>query len=169
MAFVANWNVYAGEVPSASKWNQIGESLDWLEANILPVGGIILWSGSVASIPSGFVLCNGANGTPDLRNRFVVGAGSSYAVGATGGADAVTLATNEMPSHSHGGNTAYSGSIFETSTGDTEGSNYAKGILNADNLTGKASHRHTISAEGGGAAHENRPPYYALAYIMRVS
>lgn len=51
----------------------------------VPTGGIIMWSGSIGSIPAGYVLCNGSNGTPDLRDRFVVGAGNSYAVGATGG------------------------------------------------------------------------------------
>ena len=50
-----------------------------------PVGGIIMWSGTIAAIPTGWALCNGSNGTPDLRDRFVIGAGSTYAVGATGG------------------------------------------------------------------------------------
>lgn len=64
-------------------------------------GMIILWSGSIASIPSGWVLCNGLNGTPDLRDKFIVGAGSTYAVNATGGATSVTLATTNLPSHTH--------------------------------------------------------------------
>ena len=58
----------------------------------LPAGTIVLWSGSIGSIPAGWVLCNGNNGTPDLRNRFVVGAGSTYSVDASGGsADAVVV------------------------------------------------------------------------------
>jgi hypothetical protein len=62
----------------------------------LPSGGIIIWSGSSASIPSGWLLCDGSSSTPDLRNRFVVGATSTYAVGATGGsADAIVV------SHTH--------------------------------------------------------------------
>jgi hypothetical protein len=62
----------------------------------VPTGGIIMWSGSVASIPSGWLLCNGSSGTPDLRDRFVIGAGSTYGVGGTGGsANAITV------SHSH--------------------------------------------------------------------
>ena len=56
----------------------------------VPNGAIIMWSGTVATIPDGFSLCDGSNGTPDLRNRFVVGAGSTYAVGATGGSSATT-------------------------------------------------------------------------------
>jgi len=51
----------------------------------VPTGGIIMWSGSIGSIPSGYVICDGSNGTPDLRDRFVVGSGNSYAVGNTGG------------------------------------------------------------------------------------
>jgi hypothetical protein len=57
---------------------------------------IILWSGSIASIPSGFALCDGTSGTPDLRDRFIVGAGSTYAVDATGGSADATL-----PTHTH--------------------------------------------------------------------
>lgn len=51
----------------------------------VPSGAIIMWSGSIGSIPAGYVICNGSNGTPDLRDRFVVGAGNTYAVGNTGG------------------------------------------------------------------------------------
>jgi microcystin-dependent protein len=67
----------------------------------MPAGGIILWSGAQAAIPTGWLLCDGTNGTPNLRDRFVVGAGTTYAVGATGGAATVTLATGNLPSHSH--------------------------------------------------------------------
>lgn len=56
----------------------------------VPNGAIIMWSGTVATIPNGFLLCDGTNGTPDLRNRFVIGAGDTYAVGATGGSSATT-------------------------------------------------------------------------------
>jgi len=67
----------------------------------VPRGVIVMWSGSIATIPSGWALCDGANGTPDLRDRFVVGAGSSYSVGATGGENIHTLTVAEMPSHNH--------------------------------------------------------------------
>lgn len=56
----------------------------------VPNGAIIMWSGTVATIPDGFSLCDGSNGTPDLRNRFVIGAGDTYAVGATGGSSTTT-------------------------------------------------------------------------------
>lgn len=70
----------------------------------VPAGVICMWSGSSAEIPAGWVLCDGSNNTPDLRGRFVVGAGGAYDVGDTGGADSVALTTAQMPSHSHGGN-----------------------------------------------------------------
>jgi hypothetical protein len=79
-------------------------------ATPIPTGAILLWSGSIGSIPAGYVLCNGNNGTPDLRDRFIVGAGSTYAVDATGGsADAIVVSHNHTatsvvtdPGHSHG-------------------------------------------------------------------
>lgn len=67
----------------------------------LPSGCILIWSGAVDAIPNGFVLCDGQNNTPDLRNKFVLGAGSTYAVDATGGEATHTLTANEMPSHTH--------------------------------------------------------------------
>ena len=68
---------------------------------IIPVGGIIIWSGSTGSIPSGWAICNGSNGSPDLRNRFIVATGSSYSINATGGSNSVSLSTAQMPSHDH--------------------------------------------------------------------
>ena len=64
-------------------------------------GMIILWSGNTGNIPTGFVLCDGNNGTPNLTDRFVVGAGAAYSPGATGGNDSQTLSLNQIPSHSH--------------------------------------------------------------------
>jgi len=98
---------------------------------LIPPGIILLWSGSVASIPSGWVLCNGANSTPDLRDRFVVGAGSSYAVNATGGANTVTLDATMIPSHTHS--------------------------ITATGSSGNAStdHVHSLSASGTTSGHSN--------------
>lgn len=68
---------------------------------IVPIGGIILWSGAANNVPENWALCNGSNGTPNLEDKFVVGAGNTYAVGATGGATTATLTTANLPPHNH--------------------------------------------------------------------
>ena len=163
--------------------NSLSSSISSL--NSIPSGGIILWSGSTASIPSGWYLCNGANGTPDLRDRFVVGAGSSYGVGATGGAASVALSTSNLPSHSYtfSGTTSTGGShqhstlvsyegSFGTISSGTAGIYGGSGFGARDATSSNGSHSHTFSgttsSTGSGTAHENRPPYYALAYIMKA-
>jgi microcystin-dependent protein len=143
------------------------------EVEGVPSGTIVMWSGSIASIPSGWVLCNGSNGTPDLRDRFIVGAGSSYSVADTGGEASHTLTISEMPSHNHGGSTSSSGNHRHSMPNSTHsGDGLAHGSIHHNNAgvvyTDYAgSHSHTISSQGGGNAHENRPPYYALAFIMK--
>ena len=201
---------------------------------VVPPGIITLWSGSTT--PTGWALCNGSNGTPDLRDRFVVGAGNSYSVGDTGGANSVTLTEAQLPSHSHGdgslatnttGSHYHSFSDTSSSAGSHEHSgstnitgnhdhgysaigyayNAGNGIVQrsdtgddkrgwstTDNgyhshslsINSNGSHTHTVSGNtgttgnhshtisgstgstGSDTAHENRPPYYALAYIMKI-
>ena len=142
------------------------------------------------------MLCDGNNNTPDLRSRFVVGASASggYSVGAQGGSDSVTLSTAQLPSHTHGeGSLAASNvSITGNVTKISECYNVAGGATgvfskyNTGNspVTGSASnsptagfsmdasHSHPVSGTtgptGSGSSHENRPPYYALCYIMKT-
>lgn len=148
----------------------------------VPAGGIIMWSGSIGSIPTGWALCNGSNGTPDLRDRFIVGAGSSYGVTATGGQNNVTLTTNELPAHSHSMNSA--GSHTHTVTGQWGGDNgdhsntatlgagdkgpTETGFNFSHTSSSSGAHTHTINNAGSGLPFDNRPPYYALAYIMKL-
>lgn len=145
----------------------------------IPIGGIIMWSG--ASVPTGWALCNGSNGTPDLRDRFIVGSGNSYSIGDTGGSDSVTLDVTQIPSHNHDitdpGHQHQQKNRGERRWGGTSGdaSPNSRGNPGPDPndpsgySTYSANTGITISAAGGGQAHENRPPYYALAFIMRVS
>ena len=130
---------------------------------VIPIGGIVIWSGSAASIPNGWVLCNGqkSNGrtTPDLRDRFIVGAGSGYKVGAKGGEATHKLTVNEMPSHSH----SYSFYGADVALAFKK-NNYFYSQKEPYDLSNTAETEST----GGNKAHENRPPYYALCYIMRV-
>lgn len=178
----------------------------------VPVNGIVMFSGSVA--PTGWALCNGLNGTPDLRDRFVVGTGASYALGGTGGSALVTLVEAQMPTHAHGvvdpghahgvtdpqhyhaGVTANAGShthgldqqvLGGSPTGGPGSSSSVWGLV-SPSTTAAGDHAHafntyysptgiainaagtgiSLGAAGSGAAHENRPPFYALAYIMRI-
>ena len=134
----------------------------------VPSGGIIMWSGSVASIPSGWFLCNGSNGTPDLRNRFVVGAGSSYAVGASGGSkDAIVVshthtASVNDPGHQHT-------KEYTNIAGAGAGSFYngAPSAYNAYTNSATTGISVGISTTGTSGTNANLPPYYALAFIMK--
>jgi hypothetical protein len=140
-----------------------------------PTGGIILWSGSIAAIPSGWALCNGSNGTPDLRNRFIVGAGSTYAVAATGGsADAIVVshthtATVTDSGHNHSGiytpaaSIGFSGTASRYKTVDDQQN--VSTSFTSTNTTGISVSNSTTGSSGTNA---NLPPYYALAYIMKL-
>ena len=118
----------------------------------IPSGVITMWSGAIAEIPAGWKLCDGTDGTPDLTDRFVAGAGGQYNVGDTGGEDEHTLTEAEMPSHTHD---------YDTETVTTSGT--------AEGWTGtSAASTRSVQPAGGDEPHENRPPYYALAYIMKI-
>ena len=169
---------------------------------IVPIGSIVLWYGSVASIPTGWSLCNGStvNGyaTPNLTNQFVVGAGDSYSVADSGGSDSTTLTTSQLPSHDHsfsGSQSHDHGYAFASGSGGSIGNDYnSSGIANVTNRGNIAELEQsggndgqrlagftadtgdetvtisgTTGATGSGASIENRPSYYALAYIMRTS
>ena len=148
-------------------------------------GMILLWSGSTGSIPSGFVLCNGSNSTPDLRDRFVVGAGNSYAVGNTGGNNTATDTVNIS------GSDTVNVSVSGSGTTGNEFGNFGSTNLYGYNGTGvqyrnmtnfywgTTTHAHGFNFSGSGSDTVNisgsdtvsvdtRSPYYALCYIMKT-
>jgi microcystin-dependent protein len=142
-----------------------------------PAGFIAMWSGN--TVPGGWYLCNGANGTPDLRNQFIIGSlqdsggqsvttvtGSNTKTG--GSADAVNIA------HTHTGSTSHthSGSVASVSlagggapNGGVSATTYAS--LNAG-LTSSEAPALSIDSQGSSGTNANLPPYYALAYIMKA-
>ena len=181
----------------------------------VPAGGIIIWSGAANAIPSGWVLCDGSNSTPDLKGRFVVGyhAGDGdYDVHDTGGSTNITLSTSQIPSHTHGdGNYAtsntgahtHSDGNYATSNTGAHSHTYSNAVTGTYNeprnlgvgsdgganqsgttsntgahshdVTGTSgsngNHSHDVTgtsgSTGGGSPFNNRPPYYALCYIMK--
>ena len=197
-------------------------------SSAFPSGGIIMWSGAEGDIPNGWLLCNGQGSTPDLRNRFVVGAGtgSSYSVDDTGGSnDAIIVShshgsgnygTNNTGSHSHGGGTnntgghSHGGSTNNTGAHahrwgtddaigaqggnnnpdanggtnwrawtDTQGAHSHNINTNNDgshshniNTNNDGGHSHNVSgnsgSQGSSGTGANRPPYYALCFIMKT-
>jgi hypothetical protein len=141
----------------------------------IPSGCILIWSGSVGSIPSGFVICDGTNGTPDLRNSFVLGAGNSYTVGQTGGStDAIVVshthtATSTVtdPGHLHNSGVNFANTNTGSETGISSGTFsgiYQTTIASANTGISVATTNQATGTSGSGA---NMPPYYALCYIMK--
>jgi microcystin-dependent protein len=150
-----------------------------INASKVPAGTIVMWSGS--NLPVGWAICDGENGTPDLRGKFIVGLNtedpSHNAVGKTGGAATVVLNENQLPKHKH---------MIEKAPLDdrnfTDGNNRQilgvvgdKGSNDADKNSGGAnsgsnpSKRGRYTTEvGDNQPIENRPPFYTLAYIMKL-
>lgn len=174
-------NRHLGTSPAKSQLNTPHPKVD--PDDIVKPGLIVMWSGAEADIPDGWKLCDGTDNTPDLRDKFIVGAGSTYAVGATGGATEVTLTTAQIPAHAHGaGSLAISNDthnhdqeVRESSANDGDGGGIGAGpnLITITSGISDETHSHGISGnvadEGGGEAHENLPPYYALAFIMKVA
>ena len=144
----------------------------------LPSGCIILWSGAIGSIPSGYYLCNGQNGTPDLRNQFVIGAGNTYSVGQTGGsADSIIVshthtATVTDPGHRHtpdGGTGTFliTGSGGGATWNPAASSNPYYPINNLETSIATTGISVTNQSTGTSGTGANIPPYYALCYIMK--
>ena len=149
----------------------------------VPQGSIIPWYGSIGNIPNGFALCDGKNGTPDLRDRFLVGAGNEYILSDIGGEDSVLLKESDISNHRHlmfsTGYQFISGSAMGTYLNNStyvsiagnagygsceEKYNMVPAINNIAPTVGLTGY----AGNGNPTAHENRPPYYALYYIMKL-
>jgi hypothetical protein len=137
----------------------------------IPSGCIIVWSGAVGSVPAGYYLCNGLNGTPDLRNSFVLGAGSTYSVGQTGGStDAVIVshthtATVTDPGHAHN----YTTTTASSSTANTFNVSQQGTTINTGTTTTASTGISVAnSTTGVSGTNANMPPYYSLCYIMKA-
>ena len=138
-------------------------------------GMIILWYGNTGNIPGGWVLCNGQNSTPDLRNRFVIGAGDNFNPGNTGGNNSVTLSEANLPSHRHYVVSNSFGGQNRTNSNVSANNQVAKGtgagnLYESYNLasTGGSASAGRSSSVGSGSAFDNKPLYHALCYIMKT-
>lgn len=141
----------------------VGNSGQFIGRGIVPIGTILMYYGKPAELPHGWVICDGQNGTPDLRGRFVVGTdpgNSDYTFKKTGGADKVQLSLDEMPRHQHNtrvGTVGYA-AVYK---------NNQEAVAAPDQSRNNGTQNQWTQPEGSNQAHENRPPYYALYYIMR--
>ncbi|NET62429.1 MAG: hypothetical protein F6K47_41915 [Symploca sp. SIO2E6] len=143
----------------------------------------MMWSGTVDNIPQGWVVCDGDNGTPDLRDRFLLGAGGKKdtthkKAGTPGGSKSVTLQEQNMPSHTHTANVTDPGHshsidriLHESSTDEDDDSlpvyrrNRESNISTENAKTGISV---SLESTGGGQPFDIIPPYYALCFIMKL-
>ena len=150
--------------------------------DIVPTGVIVMWSGTVATIPSGWLLCNGSNSTPDLRDRFIIGArqddsgtAKTNVTGSltqTGGSkDAIVVSHTHSvtdPGHTHTPSKGNTWRFVSTKTGSGSGDYSGAGSnLSIDINTASASTGITIDSAGSSGTNANLVPYYALAFIMK--
>lgn len=155
--------------------------------DLLPSGVIVMWSGTLAAIPSGWSLCDGTSGTPDLRDKFIYGVSTAENPGATGGSTSHTHSYSCIPSHSHSASCSMDGSHSHTvskSDGPPGAGTWGNPVSNVtDSYTNQAwvanlissngDHSHTITIGATGSSScstdggSSLPPYYKLAFIMK--
>ncbi len=136
------------------EYNNGGTSSDWIQLapvyDAVPKGVIVMWSGPLATIPTNWALCDGSNGTPDLRDKFILGATNSSDIGQTGGNHSYSLTVDQLPSHNHTGttNNTTPSLTFIGSTGTTSsnGEGWIRNMLWDDGATYQASGTLSLSA-----------------------
>lgn len=124
----------------------------------VPSGTVLMWSGDVNNIPSGYLLCDGTSGTPNLSGMFIVGYDSADVdyneIGKTGGAKSVALTSAQNGPHTH--------NVIARASGAGGAGAITDGSNDGQNTTVPTT------SSGAGDPHENRPPYYTLAYIIKL-
>jgi microcystin-dependent protein len=134
----------------------VTQTLTATTSNLMPKGGIIMWSGS--AVPATWALCNGSNGTPNLQNRFILGS-STNDINKTGGSADQRLSVDQIPSHSH--------TITSLKQGGSCSANCPRGS-DLNFMVNQSTDTRQSAAAGGGAAFSIMPPYYTLAFIMKL-
>jgi hypothetical protein len=153
-----------------------GSDPRWTTLNSFKTGMIMIWYGSAGAVPSGWAICDGSNGTPNLRNKFVMGANLASDVNTTGGS-----ATSSLPEHSHTGSTNSTGGHTHSTLAGYTGrygagankhgitsSQLRDGIQDQVSVAGSHTHTVTINKAGKNPTNGNLPPYLALYYIMKL-
>ncbi|MBQ7389214.1 MAG: hypothetical protein IJW01_07585 [Paludibacteraceae bacterium] len=164
--------VYSGVQTKSTRLSSEFEQMTTIEAmtpHLMPKGAIVMWSGAIDAIPAGWALCDGENGTPNLCGRFIVGVGKSsdgdtdYKLNKTGGDETIKLTAGEcaMPSHTH----KYS-YVYRTDTKD--GNTFLSMTRESSGEYLRIKTTTTTEASTTAKPHKNIPPYYVLAYIMKV-
>lgn len=169
-------------------WFYTKDEVSDLITSHLPIGSIIIWSGSSSAIPDGYVLCDGTNNSPNLKGKFLVGIDSGDSsfnvVNETGGGKTTTLTTSNLPRHSHTGNTGFGGSHSHTYVGDDkldlfaekvssvnfDSNNTSSGLGGVYRTSESGFHRHSFTTDTAGlsSSFSRLPPYYTVCYIMFV-
>lgn len=147
---------------------------------LIPPGVIVMWSGTIDSIPEGWHLCDGRDKTPDLRDRFILGVSAEEEPGGTGGAHSKVITVANLPLHSHSASSASAGDhrhyLTMNACSEGWGANGVRGFEPPTDYyvhfwtdsAGAHSHTITVNATGGGQSFDNRPAFYKLAYIMKL-
>jgi len=167
-----------GAVPYAINADMV-DGKDSME--LIPRGVIVMWSGNLASIPSGWQLCDGTNGTPDLRDRFIYGVRSGENPGTTGGATSHSHNYSDVPGHTHGiSDPGHSHRIAWERTESVDPGGFDIPIYWPDSSRPAGSWKYTDSAKTGITVNSagvsspstdsasSLPPYYKLAFIMKL-